>query len=102
MKRIKLIADYDSWPLWRAGGSEVGNIDPSSLQLSDSVRQSLKGWASHYDSWLNRADPRLSGPTSDADREAFNAEGRRLWKMLRSELPDYDVIYQEGGLVYEG
>jgi len=100
MKRIKLMADYDCWPLWKASGSEAGDIDPWSLPLSESTRRSLKDWASHYNSWLNRDDPRLSGPRSDADREAFNAEGRRLWKVLRSELPDYDVIYKEGGVVH--
>jgi hypothetical protein len=95
MTRIKLMADYSCWPLWKAGGGEVGNIDPSSLPLSPATRHSLNTWASHYNSWLNRTDPSLSGPKSDADEEAFCAEGRRLWRLLQSELPGYDVIYQE-------
>ncbi len=37
MKRIKLMADYDCYPLWLDSDDEVGNIDPDVLPISDST-----------------------------------------------------------------
>ncbi|KES16178.1 hypothetical protein GASC598I20_006050, partial [Gilliamella apicola SCGC AB-598-I20] len=36
MKKIKLMADYECYPLWIDSDNEVGNIDPDSLLISDS------------------------------------------------------------------
>jgi hypothetical protein len=94
--RIKLMADYECWPLW--GGAEFGNLDPNSLPLSDTTVQSLLRWSGKYDATLDRANPIASGFLSDADAATFNEEGWLLWDCLRKELPDFRVVYFDNEL----
>lgn len=98
-QRIKLMADYGCWALWEAG-DDVGNISPDSLPLSHKTKTELQQWSAWYDSWLNQDDPALSGPSTNAEQTKFNAEGRRLWQALRSELPSHEVVYWESGKVH--
>jgi len=89
--RIKIMADYGCWPLWHAGGGEVGNIDPQSLPLSDELKSDLNGWAAKLDGALDWDDP---GNTKwpDGFFSEFNREGRELAERLRGELgPCYEV-----------
>lgn len=95
MRALKLMADYDSYPLWEASPGEVGNVDPGDLPLSESLRADLLAWADVYDATLNRDDPRRSGFTDDQRRERFIAERERLAQHLRAELgPDYTIVVQ--------
>lgn len=92
---IKLMADYDCWPLWWTGEHDPGNIDPSTLPLSSQTLTRLERWSDAFDATLNRADPRASGFPSPAALEAFEQEGAELWLQLRAELAlDYIVLYK--------
>ena len=91
------MADYRSWPLWHAGGDEVGNIDPQTLPLSDDLVSDLNGWIEKLDGALNWDDP---GDTNwpDGFFAEFNCEGRKLAQRLKAELgPTYEVAEQYWG-----
>jgi hypothetical protein len=86
MRTLKLMADYQCYPLWEASPGEVGNIDPNSLPLSTSLREQLMAWADVYDSTLNWEDPALSGFASGDAVDEFKTQGMRLADQLREEL----------------
>lgn len=93
-QQIKLMADYDCWPLWWAGDAEPGDIDPNTLPLSPATIARLEAWADTFTATLNRDDPASSDFPSDEAFESFEAEGRALWRQLRDELaPEYKVLY---------
>lgn len=93
-QHIKLMADYDCWPVWWAGDAEPGNIDPSSLLLSVATIARLEMWAVTFDATLNRDDPASSDFPSDEAFAAFEDEGQALWRQLCHELaPEYHVRY---------
>ena len=90
---IKLMADYHCWPLWRHGGSEVGNIDPRTLGLSTALQVRLKRWAEDYDSHLDLSDPAAVSWTQE-EETAFDCEGRKLCTALATEVgPSFDVFF---------
>lgn len=93
--RIKLWADYGSYPIW--GVDEIDNIDPEELPLSQETIDRLNAWQDAYDQTLNQDYPPLSDfPTLQAKLN-FKLEAINLWKKLRLELaPDYEVFYQNG------
>jgi hypothetical protein len=91
--RIKLWADYGSYPLW--GVDEIDNIAPEELPLSQATIQRLNTWQDTYDKTLNQDYPPLSDfPNQQAEID-FKQEGISLWKQLCLELTsDYEVFYQ--------
>jgi hypothetical protein len=87
MKAIKVMADYDSWPLWHYK-DEVGNIDPASLSLSAKLIADLAAWSANYDTWLTVDE------VTDAMINHHEKIGRELYERLRRELKDkYKVVY---------
>jgi hypothetical protein len=93
-RRIRLSADYRSWPLWSEEPSEVGEIDPHTLPVSRETIARLERWAETFDRWMNFDDPSSSAEPSAEEVEWFEAEGLELWRRLRRELgPDYEVTY---------
>lgn len=101
MKVIKLMADYDCYPLWHDSDEEVGNIDPSLLSISKDLHDELLSWADMYDLTLNRDDPALSGFRNIVEANNFYLLGKELSKRLACELGrDYVVMYN--GSQYDG
>lgn len=95
MRTIKLMADYDSFPLWEASPDTVGNIDPASLPISDELKFRLGAWAASYDATLNADDPLESGFATPQAEHAFEQEGVEIADQLRAELgADYEVVVQ--------
>lgn len=93
-RQIKLMADYQSYPLWWSGSDQVGNINPATLPLSTETVRRLERWAETFDSWLNLDDPNSDDLPSGQEVQEFRKEGLNLWKALRQELaPDYEVVY---------
>ena len=92
MRTLKLMTDYQCYPLWEASPGEVGNIDPNSLPLSTSLRDQLMDWADVYDKTLNWEDPATSGFASVYAVDEFKAQGMKLADRLREELgPEFLV-----------
>jgi hypothetical protein len=94
-RKLKLMPDYQCHPLWGSGPEGPGNVDPSTLPLSDTTVAALNRWAQRFDERLNLEDPPHSREPSAAEVEAFEQEGIRLWKQLRQELASgYEVSYR--------
>ena len=93
-KAIKLMADYGCYPLWWVSSDTVGAVDPAELPLKPETIQQLNQWSLTYDATLNQDYPPDSGFASNADAQAFEQEGVRLWQQLTEELaPHYDIAY---------
>lgn len=86
MRAIKLMPDYQCFPLWEASPRQVGNIDPDTLLISDDLKVQLLNWARAYDTTLNMDDPTCSGFLSDDEEAEFKRTGNELGERLRAEL----------------
>ena len=96
------MADYQCWPLWEADSGMVGNIDPESLPLSATTTDALNSWAKRFDSFLNFDSPIESRVVPSKEQQEFDAEARRLWATLQSELgAQFTVVYWENGHAHE-
>ena len=92
MRTIKLMADYQCFPLWEASPGQVGNIDPKELPISDELKLQLLKWAQVYDGTLNRDDPTCSGFQSHEAEVEFKNLGNELGARLQAELGiDFNV-----------
>lgn len=93
MRTIRLMADYECWPLWEPEGDPYP-VEPESLPLLVLLREQLWSWAAVYDATLNRADPASSGFSSETERQKFIQDGSALQRQLQDELgDDYEVTY---------
>lgn len=93
MRVIKLMPDYQCFPLWEASPGVVGNVDPNILPISDPLKKELMHWAQQYDETLNIDDPLSSGFSDPGAQTAFNHTGLELAEKLRSELGDeFEVV----------
>ncbi len=91
---IKLMADYECFPLWKSGEAGTANLAPENFPLSAEIKKRLISWAEWYDSTLNPDDPISSGFVTKEDEQAFEEEGRSLCKILLKELKGvYNVVY---------
>lgn len=98
-KKIKLMAEYQSYPLWQIEDHNTDNIAPASLPLSEETILRLECWADTYDSTLNFKDPISSGFSNEQQKQKFEQEGINLWRRLQEELsPDYEVVYYSDAL----
>ena len=86
MRSIKLMTDYQCYPLWEASPGQVGNIDPSTLPISSDLIAQLKEWARIYDSTLNLDDPARSGFKNDEEKSEFEKFGIEIAERLKNEL----------------
>lgn len=84
--KIRVMADYECWPLWWDGDGRVGEIAPSDLVLSEPLSAALRAWASTYDATLDRNDPLSSGFASRDDQQRFHAQGEHLAARVAAEL----------------
>ena len=89
MTTIKVMADYECWPLWNGE-----NLDPDSLPISKYLREQLAAWAERYDETLLDEYPPDSGFSNESEAEKFVNDGRELAKLLALELgKEFAVTY---------
>lgn len=94
MRILKLMADYNCFPLWESSDDALANVDPMTLPISENLIFRLNDWAARFDGTLNVGDPVSSGFQSEALEQAFLDEGRNLCQALQVELGDeYLVTY---------
>lgn len=93
-RTVKLMPDYQCFPLsWGEGESEMGDIDPRDLALSDELVMALSDWAAAFDSILNRDDPASSRFATPQAEQAFRKTGTDLRDRLQAELgPETRVV----------
>jgi hypothetical protein len=101
MNAVKLMPDYECHVLWHHDSEEVGEIDPSSLGLSQGLVVALELWAREYDSTLNKQVPTNSGFPTQEIEEKFIASGYELAARLKEELKIVEVVYFDIGLNVE-
>ncbi|AVY93976.1 hypothetical protein DAI18_07905 [Microvirgula aerodenitrificans] len=96
MKKIKLMADYQCFPLWDASQEGGGrNINPDELPISLILKARLNLWALKYDGTLNQEYPPDSGFKNNEEENEFNVEGKSIFENLKKELgTSYVVIMQ--------
>lgn len=94
---IKVMAEYESFPLWQTDSAGPANIDPAELSISSELAHELLDWADAYDRTLNRSDPLASGFSDAAAEDNFYARGEQLARRLAAELGSrYTVEYFDG------
>jgi len=92
--RIELLPDYSAHPLWTVEPGTSGPLDPRRLPLRPQTLARLLAWSDKYDAQLDLNDPVNSPFLDGPELYEFEAEGIRLWLLLRGELsPDYEVGY---------
>lgn len=103
MRTLKLMPDYECWPLWEEGE----NLDPATLPLSKTLQGRLLAWATVFDGSLDWDDPGHSPPMAPEVKAAFLEEGRRLAEDLAEELgagwrilswPELETDPRSGGI----
>lgn len=98
--RIKVMADYDTHPLWALDEDLYGDVPPEKLNLSPELTRDLNAWAEAYSSSLNREDP-ADSLWSDQEFATHEAMARPLAVRLARERPDLMiyVLDREVGVV---
>jgi hypothetical protein len=94
--RLKLMPDYECFPLWWVEHPQglVGDVDPETLPLEPATRARLLAWAKEFDESLDWDDPGSTKPAPQEELDAFAREGLALLKQLRKELAGkYEVVY---------
>jgi hypothetical protein len=93
VQRIKLMADFDCYPLWDM--DDGGDIDPTELPLSEATIERLLNWQKIYDGIIDWDDPASAGFASEQEEIAFERKGISLWHQLKKELgDDYQIFYK--------
>ena len=90
---IRVMADSEG--LWRSDGTAMMLSD---LPVSEALKDRLKAWGDCY--YENERLP--ESERMKFDLVAFAAEGLAIAKSIKTELPDWTVIYfDESRLIYE-
>lgn len=92
MNGVCLYPDYSASPTWSCPGD--GNVELEELPISSTLRRRLRLWADRYEPTDYNAAPGEEFG-DDSVREAFDAEGRSLWRALAEELaPELRVSHK--------
>lgn len=97
-KRIKIMADYYTHPLWALDDGLYGDFAPEDLAISPELAKDLNAWAEAFTASLDPADPAISR-WSEAEREAHDALARPLAVRLARELPDRMIYIMGPGTI---
>lgn len=91
---IRLMADYQCWPLWHCRSVQVGNIDPREVGVSMALAKDLSRWVETFESHMDLSDPASTKWTPEEIAQ-FDSEGRELSRRLVAEIGDrFDILYQ--------
>lgn len=92
MRKIKLMADYQCYPIWETKDRSYSDVDPFQLPISNELATEIAAWGRRYDETLNLDDPATSGFASTELEEEFCRWGERLFERLKSELTGGFVV----------
>jgi hypothetical protein len=98
MKKIKLMADYNSWPLWYDDPDDqynMGPFDPNSWPISESLCGELEAWQNKFNATIDMSNPSDAGFNSVKELEEFLEHGQKLKEKLAIELPNVEISYIE-------
>ena len=90
-RRIKVMTDYGTYPLWAMDDGLVGDFAPDHLGVSLELENDLWSWAADFDMSLNVDDPANSHWPEARHRQHLQ-EGLALARRIKLELPDREVF----------
>lgn len=95
-RRIKLMAEYGCSPLWvLEDGDLLSTPAPEDLPVSRALIEDICRWRDAFEATYDADDPRESGFGTKELWVAFDTEGQRLHRELKSELGDeWDIEYK--------
>lgn len=84
---VKLMCDYDAFPLWVSSG-RLGQASSRSVPISDDLASDLQAWSDNMSSlmWAHHG-PERHVPDPD-ELSVLNSEGQSLAQRVRVELTD--------------
>jgi len=82
-RRIKVMTDYDTYPLWALDEGLVGDFAPHQLGVSLELENDLWSWAGEFDASLDRDDP-ANSHWSEARHGQHIEEGLTLARRIKS------------------
>ena len=92
---IKLMPEYECFPLWGYIDNELNNIDPDGLKISRKLNSDLSHWANKYESTYLKENPVDSGFLNSSEEKEFIKEGYVLRDRLQFELgSNYEISLQ--------
>lgn len=93
-RSLKIMPEYECFPLWEELADGSVNIDPEVLPIPVGLKRRLRDWTNSYESTYNRADPSASGFPTQSAEDHFDAEGIAIWVLMRNALiKEADVSY---------
>lgn len=93
-RSLKVMADYDCFPLWETDQSGLRNLNPKDLPISRELACSLMAWAIEYDQCFDNTDPKMSGFPTRRLHEEFVRKGWVLAASLQTELGSgWTILY---------
>lgn len=92
--RIKVMADYETYPLWALDEDLFGDFAPEELNLSPKLTRDLNDWAKAFNTSYDPDDPAVSR-WSDEERAAHEAKARMLAVRLARERPDRTIFVMD-------
>ena len=80
--------EYGTGSVWddEWDGEREINPSPAALGASIQLQRRIAEWERRYEATFDPGDPRSSGFDSQAEADAFNAEGERIAELLQEEL----------------
>ena len=92
---IKLMPEYECFPLWGYIDNELNNIDPDDLKISRKLNSDLSHWANKFESTYLKENPVNSGFLTSSEEKEFIEEGYVLRDRLQFELgSNYEISLQ--------
>ncbi|MGP2438630.1 hypothetical protein [Streptomyces sp. JW3] len=94
MVRVKLMAEYECYPVWVGRLASMDNVPAATLPISRGLIADIGRWAEEYEATYDPDDPLSSGFSDDRAESTFVEKGTALATRLQRELgSDYAVAY---------
>ncbi|WP_131769675.1 hypothetical protein [Candidatus Protofrankia californiensis] len=91
---MKLMAEWQSWPVWDYSDGIPDNLDHAQLPISADLVAEISEWDRGFQETFNTDYPPDSGFLTDEEARAFDALGHELALRLAWELgPQVSVEY---------
>lgn len=91
VKRVRLMAEWKSWPLWDYSDEFPDNADPAAFGLPADLADDIARWDGRFQSTFVSDDPASSGFPERAAAEKFDEEGRAKCRMV------FDAYHRPSG-----
>lgn len=89
-KRIKLMPEPGSYPLWAIDQELYGDIAPPDLGLSDELQRELAALSDEFERFIDPDEP-MRLRWTDAEKAAYDIHQRKIAQWLQRELPDRTI-----------